>query len=167
MRRARKLMAVMLAFVTCFVFFTVPVSAAPASKSFHIRLSGSYSDTGATITMTPTNSDGTKGTIRFNDTFSFYNQVDPNYTIYQGTTYKYTISKMKDGAKITITYKSGGNPEDFELGGMAVMYGKIHIDGKAKFANIWKIDGFLINHTVGSQHGGSNGTKWGIYFRNT
>lgn len=167
MRRARKLMAMMLVFVTCFVFFSVPVSAALASKSFHIRLSSDYSDTGATITMTPTNSSGTLGIIQFNKTVVFRNSVDPECHIQQGTTYSYSISKMKDGATIKLTYIYGGDVDYLTNGGMAFMNGKIHIDGKAKFANIWKIDGFHINHTVGTLHGGSNGTKWGIYFRNT
>lgn len=167
MRRAKKLIAMILAFVTCLVVFTMPVSAAPASKSFHIRLSSDYSDTNATITMTPTNPTGTWGIIRFNKTVVFRNSVDPECHIQQGTTYSYIISNMKDGSKITLTYLSGGDVDYLTSGGMAFMNGKIHIDGKAKFANIWKIDGFHINHTVGTLHGGTNGTKWGIYFRNT
>ena len=130
MRRTKKLIAMMLAFVTCFVVFAMPVSAAPASKTFHIRLSSDYSDTNVTITMTPSNSDGTTGTIKFNNGVSFCNSVDPNCYIQQGTTYKYTITKMKDGSQIKITYKSGGDKDYLELGGMAIMYGKIHIDGK-------------------------------------
>ena len=156
-----------LAFVTCFMVFAMPVSAAPASKTFHIRLSSDYSDTYATITMKPSNSDGTKGTIKFNQTVIFSNSVSPYCTILQGTTYNYTIKKMKDGAEIKIDYKTGGIAEDLDLGGMKTMYGKIHIDGKAKFANIWKIDSFQVNNKNGTLFSGTNGTKWGIYFRNT
>lgn len=158
---------------------TFGVSAAPAAKTFKVRLSDGYGYAGADITMTPSNSKGTEGTIKFKADVTWTLPEGWSITLSKGTTYDYKISNLKEGGKITLVINS--KKTDLEsyidacAGGVARLTGVIHISGSAKFANIWKIDTFtrhITNNGI-SPKDWSYGVAYpsnkrpGIYFRDT
>lgn len=146
---------------------TFAVSAAPANKEFWIRLSSDYSSTRAKIRVTPSNSNGTKGTITILSDVMWYSPCHGNMLVGldHGTKFTYTISSLKEGGKITLKYVEWTgdvmtlDAMDLHQGGypnFKTLTGKIHINGSNSFGNIWKIDGFT-----------KNNQKLGIYFRDT
>lgn len=169
MKRFRRIVALTLAVMLMCSVLCIGASAASykdKSRTFYIRLSDDYSeektngttakynqyDSVGTVTVKSTSEDGKKGTITFTQftTPSHEFKFKKGFATYyytQRVVYKYEISKMKDGGKITLTLDSC--PQEAIVKNK--MTGKIHISGNKNFNNIWKIDG------LGN----------GFYFRNT
>ncbi|MBQ6270493.1 MAG: hypothetical protein IJK65_02165 [Clostridiales bacterium] len=153
----KRWLSLLVAMMVILSFSLSSVSAAGTAKTFKVRRSGTYAAIGSvTISTYP----GTKllGTIRFNA------DVEWGITgIDAGTTYVYSISSMKEGAKITLMYVDGSEYSEFlniqsmsnTAGGanLRTLTGKIHVDS----SGLWKIDTLKT----------SRGASVGIYFRNT
>lgn len=167
MKKFRRIVALTLAVMLMCSVLCIGASAASykdKSRTFSIRLSDDYSekttngttktynqyDSIGTVTVKSTSEDGKKGTITFKKfttpsrEFKFKKGISTYYYT-QNVVYKYEISKMKDGGKITLTLDSC--PQEAFV--RSKMTGRIHISGSKNFNNIWKIDGL----------------GYGIYFR--
>lgn len=125
------------------------------TQTFKIRESGSCDATGVTVTMRSTSADGKTGTITFNGKAKAVGNLFTG-VIPSGTVYTYKISSLKEGGKITLTWKSGLITNSY----MQTMTAKIHIDSSkgCSIANIWKIDTFRYKVTLLSE-------KTNFYFR--
>ena len=146
----KKLVAVIISIVIV-LSCSSAVFASSAKKTFKIRWSSDYSFANATITFTTSKNSVLKGTATLRNDFYF---VPPEggatLKLKAGTTWNYKITKLKDGGTITLVtdyYADNPKTDDdsyyvLQHVGMAKMVGKIHIDGKASFGNIWKIDAF-------------------------
>jgi hypothetical protein len=140
-------------------------AAKPEARTFNVRWSSDYDHVETTVKIAPSNSKGTKGTITFEEDCSFdcpYKDGEI-FCFDAGSVFNYVIDSMKDGGKITLTYKGGGgmNSDIATMtcsGDLYTFSGKIHIRGTNKFANIWKIDCFKK---------GDPARKVGFYFRDT
>ncbi|MBR2553657.1 MAG: hypothetical protein IKE94_02235 [Aeriscardovia sp.] len=186
----KKAVSLLLIFTVIFSISSTSFASSESKKTFRIRYSGSYNYANANVTLTTTNNSGTEGTVTLSQNFTFtLPEGGLPIVLHEGTTWDYKISKMKDGAKITLIsdYNKGANKaktDEFShinlcVAGIAKMTGKIHIDGKAKFGNIWKIDTFTRYSVPNSispkawDYGSSLPyTKYGIerpgfYFRDT
>ena len=146
MKKLTKVIALILVFASIACLFSVEAFAASSVKgktrTFAIRTSKDYSKVG-TVTIKATNSDGTKGTITFNSDVSgnkpgAYVSTTYVYGFDRGQVYEYSISKMKDGGKITLKLKSGNYY--YGIYSNSSYTGKIHISGSKTWNNITKID---------------------------
>lgn len=165
-----KLAKRILAFAAMLCLLMLCVMPAPAmaaanykgkTQTFVVRLpkSEGYADSGVRVTMRSTSADGKTGTITFNSAYYFWSIGKSGHCIQKGTTYKYTISSMKDGGKITLTVDSSTGILPTYSNAYRLT-GKIHINSSkgCKIANIWKIDSFKLNYSLF--------TNAGFYFRN-
>lgn len=129
------------------------------TQRFLIRESGSYDSTGVWVRMESTSADGKTGWIIFEGKVKVAGKNIP-----KGSTYKYTISSLKEDGKITLKYDMY---ESVSNGATATpssavhkITAKIHVDSSkgCKIANIWKIDTL--------KTGALGITKGKVYFRN-
>jgi len=141
------------------------LAAKPEARTFNVRWSSDYDHVETSVTIKPSNSKGTKGTITF-DGDCYFDCPYKDGEIFRfeaGSVFNYVIDSMKDGGKITLTYKGGGGVDagvaTMTAGGNLHSFsGKIHIRGTNNFENIWKIDCFKK---------GTPAKKVGFYFRDT
>ena len=147
------------------ISLTVFAASKPKARTFNVRWSSDYDHVETSVTIKPSNSKGTKGTITFDGDCYFDSPCNNDATLCfeAGTVFNYVIDSMKDGGKITLTYKGGGGIEtDIATmtsgGNLHSFSGKIHIRETNNFENIWKIDCFKK---------GNPAKKVGFYFRDT